>query len=127
MMATARELSPEDLLRYRDAARRRHQSERQALAAREQRAWALARRAAAELRRQFHVDRVAVFGSLVHPGCFTAWSDVDIAVWDLRPEDTLRAIGMAADLDSEIAIDLIDFATGSAALLRAIEQEGIPL
>ena len=126
-MATARELTPEDLLRYTDAARRRHQGEQRALEAREQRAWGLARRAADELRRQFHVDRVAVFGSLIHPGCFTAWSDVDIAVWGLRPDDTLRATGMGMDLDAEIALDLIDVATGSAALLRVIEQEGVPL
>jgi predicted nucleotidyltransferase len=126
-MATARELSSEELTRYRIAARRRHQGEQRALAAREQRAWVLARRTADELRRRFDVDRVKVFGSLVHPGCFTAWSDVDVAVWGLRPEDTLRAIGMAMDLDAEIAVNLVDVATGSAALLRMIEQEGIPL
>ncbi len=126
-MATARELSPDEVLRYRSAVRRRHQGEQQALAAREQRAWALAGRAAAELRRRFQVDRVVVFGSLVHPGCFTTWSDVDIAVWGLRPEETLRAIGVAMDLDADIAVDLVDIATSSAALLRVIEREGIPL
>jgi predicted nucleotidyltransferase len=126
-MPTARDLGPEELSRYRSAARRRHQSEQRALAAREQRAWALARQAADELRRRFHVDRVDVFGSLVHPGCFTAWSDVDVAAWGLRPEDTFRAIGMAMDLDAEIAVNLVDVTTCSAALRHVIEQEGIPL
>jgi uncharacterized protein len=126
-MATARELSPEETAGYRDAARRRHQVEQRALAAREQRAWALARRAAGVLREQFPVSRVAVFGSLVHPGCFTAWSDVDLAAWDLRPEDTFRAIGVAMDLDPEITVNLVDVATCPASLLRVIEREGVPL
>jgi predicted nucleotidyltransferase len=126
-MATPRELSPEAMARYREAARRRHQAEQRALAAREQRAWELARQAAAVLRARFPIERVVVFGSLAHPGCFTAWSDVDIAAWGLRPEDTFRAIGVAMDLDAEIAVNLIDVATCSPSLLRVIEREGIPL
>jgi predicted nucleotidyltransferase len=126
-MATARELSAKEVAGYRDAARRRDQDERRALAAREQRAWALARRVAVELRRQFHVSRVVVFGSLVHPDCFTAWSDVDVAAWDLRPDETFRAIGVAMDLDPEITVNLVDVATCSASLLRVVEQEGVPL
>jgi predicted nucleotidyltransferase len=70
---------------------------------------------------------VAVFGSLVHPGCFTPWSDVDIAVWGLRPEDTFRAIGMAMGLDTEIAVNLVDIATCSTSLVQVIEREGVPL
>jgi predicted nucleotidyltransferase len=126
-MATARDLSPEEMASYRDATRRRAQDEQRALAVREQRAWALARRAAQLLRQQFPVDRVVVFGSLVHPGSFTPWSDVDIAAWGLRPADTFRAIGMAMDLDPEIAVNLVDVAACSASLRRVIEREGIPL
>ncbi len=124
---TARKLSPEDVAGYRNAARRRHQREQRALAAREQHARALARRVAVVLRQRFHVGRVMVFGSLVHPGCFTAWTGVDIAVTGLRPEDAFRAIGMAMDLDAELAVDLVDGATCSDALRRVIEQEGVPV
>lgn len=126
-MATAREMTPEAAAAYRAAARRRQDAERRALAARERRAWELAREAAAALRRQFGVGRVVVFGSLVHPGCFTPWSDVDVAAWGLRPEDTFRAIGVAMDLDPDILVNLVDVAMCSPALLKTIEREGIPL
>ena len=31
--------------------------------------------------------------SLIHLGCFAAWSDVDIVAWGLQPHETFRAIG----------------------------------
>lgn len=126
-MATAGELRADDVAKYREAARRRHQDEQRALAAREERAWAQARRAAAMLRQHFRVARLVVFGSLVHPGCFTPWSDIDLAVWGLRPVDTLRAMGMAMDLDGDVTVNLVDVAACPAALRRVIEEEGIPL
>jgi uncharacterized protein len=126
-MATAREMTPEAAAAYRAAARRRQDAERRALAARERRAWELAREAAAALRRQFGVGRVVVFGSLVHPGCFTPWSDVDVAAWGLRPDDTFRAIGVIMDLDREIAVNLVDVGACSLAVLQSIERDGVPL
>ncbi|MCC7024763.1 MAG: hypothetical protein IT338_18180 [Thermomicrobiales bacterium] len=75
-----REIPPEAMAAYRAGARRRAEQERQRVVAREQRAWALAHQVAERLRREFAINRVVVFGSLVHPGRFTAWSDVDIAV-----------------------------------------------
>ncbi len=68
-----------------------------------------------------------VFGSLVRAGCFTPWSDVDIAAWGLSPKDTLRAIGTVMDVDTAIAINLVDVGTCRPELLAAIEQEGIAL
>jgi uncharacterized protein len=126
-MATIREISPEAMAGYRDGARRRREAERRTLAAREKRAWELARQAAAALRQQFGVERVVVFGSLIHPGCFTPWSDVDIAAWGLRPEDTFRAIGVAMDIDAEMAINLVDVNCCRASILRVIEEEGVPI
>jgi uncharacterized protein len=126
-MATARELTEEQVAGYRASARRRHRDARRALALREQRAWALAHRVAAALRERFRVDRIVVFGSLVHPGCFTEWSDLDIAAWGFRPEDTLRAMGVAMDLGGDIPVNLVDVAACSEALLRVIEREGVPL
>jgi predicted nucleotidyltransferase len=94
---------------------------------RERRAWELARLAADELRARFQVDRVVVFGSLIHPGSFTLWSDVDVAVWGLRPEETFQAIGVAMDLDKEIPVNLVDTAACRESVLRVIEQEGVPI
>ncbi len=126
-MATARDLSLEQMAVYKAAARRRHEAELRTLVVREQRAWELARRVASALRRQFPVERVVVFGSLVHPGSFTPWSDIDIAAWGLHPDDTLRAIGIAMDASTDIAVNLVDAACCSASLRQVIEREGIPL
>jgi predicted nucleotidyltransferase len=126
-MATASELSPEELAAYRAAARRRHEAEQRALVAREQRAWLLARQAANLLRDQFHVSWVVVFGSLIHPGCFTPWSDVDLAAWGLRPDNWLKAIGMVMDLDTDIALNLVDMGICKASIKEVIEREGVPI
>jgi predicted nucleotidyltransferase len=121
------EISPEALASYRAGARRRHAAEQAALAVREERAWVIARKAAAELRHQFGVERVVVFGSLTHPGRFSAWSDIDLAVWGLRPDETFRAIGVAMDCDREIAVNLVDVGACKASILEVIEREGIDL
>jgi predicted nucleotidyltransferase len=126
-MATALELTAEELRTYRAAARRRRERERRELAHREKRAWELARRAAPLLRERFGATRVVAFGSLVHAGCFTPWSDVDVAAWGIRPEDTFRAIGAAMDMDQEIRVNLVDIATCSASLGSVIEREGVDL
>ena len=77
------------------------------------------------LRKRFGAERVVVFGSLAHKGCFTRWSDVDVAAWGLRAEDTFRAIGAVQDLDFEIAVNLTDVGTCSPSLLEVIQQEGV--
>ena len=126
-MTTALGLTPEEMDTYRAAARRRQEQERRELAQREQRAWELARRAAALLREQFGATRVWVFGSLVKKGCFTPWSDVDVAAWGIRPEDTFRAIGAVMDIDAEIEVNLVDVNTCRPEFLVSIEREGIEL
>ena len=126
-MATALDLAPEEMAAYRAAAPRRHKHEQQALIQRERQAWELARRGAALLREQFGATRVMVFGSLVHERCFTPWSDVDIAAWGIRCQDTLLAIGAVMDMGREIEVNLVDVQTCSASLLAAIEQEGVEL
>ncbi|MCL0094223.1 nucleotidyltransferase domain-containing protein [Dehalococcoidia bacterium] len=122
MARTAAELTVEELEVYRRAARRRKWREPQE---RRRRAWVLARRAADLLRERFRARRVVVFGSLVHEACFTPWSDVDLAAWGLRPEDTFRALGAVQYLDADIEVNLIDVATCSPSLLAAIELEGV--
>ena len=124
-MAAARDLSDEAMAEYREGARLRREAAARALSAREERAWELARQAAAALRQQFGVCRVVVFGSLVHPGSFTPWSDVDIAAWRLHPDETFRAIGVAMDIDSEIPVNLVDVGACRASLLSIIEEEGV--
>ena len=126
-MVTAGEISDEELARYRAAARRRHQAELAALVRRERHAWELARQAAALLRERFHADRVLVFGSLIHPSCFTEWSDVDVAADGIDPADTLRAMEEVQDLSRAIPVHLADLAACRQSLRAVVEREGVPV
>lgn len=64
-----------------------------------------------------------LFGSLAHEGRFNLWSDVDIAAWGLRPEDTWQALGAVMDLDPDIEVNLVDI----ACCRPALEREGVEL
>ncbi|MBC7343339.1 MAG: nucleotidyltransferase domain-containing protein [Clostridia bacterium] len=119
------QISPEQMAIYRAAARRRMRGERQELARRRERAWKLAREAAALLKKEFGASRVVVFGSLLRSDCFTRWSDVDIAAWGIRPEDTFKAIGAVLDLDSTIEINLVDMGACRPSLRAVIERKGV--
>jgi predicted nucleotidyltransferase len=118
---------PDEMAVYQATARRRQEREHRALRLRQARAWELARRAAGLLKAQFGARRVVVFGSLVHAGCFTLWSDVDIAAWGLLPQDTFRAIGAVMDLDADIEVNLVDMGACRPTLLATIEREGVEL
>jgi uncharacterized protein len=117
----------EQMAVYVATARRRHLEEQEALQQRVQHAWALAHQAATLLRDRFGATRIVVFGSLIRPGMFTAQSDVDIAAWGIRHEDTLRAIGAVYDLSSEIRLALVDVNTARPALYEVITHEGMDL
>ena len=82
---------------YLAAARRKREQGHRELLMREERAWEAARSTAVLLKERFGATRVVIFGSLVHKGSFTRWSDVDIAAWGISPEDTFRAIGAVVD------------------------------
>jgi predicted nucleotidyltransferase len=70
---------------------------------------------------------VVVFGSLVRKAGFTRWSDVDIAAWGIAPEDTFSAIGVISELDSDVAINLVDVNTARTSLIEVVERDGIEL
>ena len=112
---------------YREAARQRHSAEKERLCERRQRAWDLARQAARLLEERFNAKRVVLFGSLAHEDRFNLWSDVDIAAWGLRPEDTWRALGVVMDLAPDIEVNLVDIACCRPSLRAVIEREGIDL
>jgi len=124
MTRTAADLTPQDLDLYRRTARERVRQVREEAVLRRGKAMVLARRAAQMLRERFGVTRVVVFGSLVREGCFTAWSDVDLAAWGLRPADTFRAIGITHGLDPDIEVNLVDMSVCAPSLAGVIEAEG---
>lgn len=112
---------------YVTTAKRKIDQEQHELMLRKDRAWETARRAAILLKEKFGVSRVVIFGSLVHKGCFTRWSDVDIAAWGISPEDTFRAMSTVMDVAADIEVNLIDVGVCHPALLDVIEREGIEL
>jgi predicted nucleotidyltransferase len=120
-------MSPEQLDQYRRTAARRQKLRVAKIKPRMNSAWKLARKAAKILREQYHAERVAVFGSLLHESRFTEWSDVDIAAWGIAPDQTFRAIGTVMDLDPSFEINLVDVNTCSPSLLKAIEEEVVDL
>lgn len=112
---------------YKRTARRRWQAEQERVRQRRERAWQLARQAADLLKTEYGVTQVRVFGSLIHPGRFNQWSDVDLAAWGLTSSNWLRAMAAVRALSDEIEVNLVDVACCSPALLKAIKREGVEL
>ena len=121
------DLTPEEISVYREQAIKRLKLSLPERTRLQNLAWEEARRVADLLRERFKTTRMAVFGSLVHPGCFTKWSDIDMAVWGLASEDSLRALGAAIDAGSPFEINLVDINTARHSLLSVIEKEGIDI
>ncbi len=126
-MPICSQITPAELDTYRETARQRHLAEKVHLRERRQRARELARQATRLLKERFNAKRVVLFGSLAHEDRFNPWSDVDIAAWGLRPEDTWRALGAVMDLDLYIEVNLVDMGCCRPALRAVIEREGVEL
>ena len=123
---TVSQLTPAELDLYRKALRSRKHVKSLA-SERLTRARKVARKAASILRKQFGVENVVLFGSVVYPKLFHSRSDVDIAVWGLNEHDYFRAIGALLGIDSEIGVDLVVFETASPAMQAVILRDGKPL
>jgi predicted nucleotidyltransferase len=118
-------ISPDKLAQYRRTAISREKARISKAGLRMKKAWRLARKAAKLLREKYRVERVVVFGSLLHKARFTQWSDVDIAAWGIPADQTFRAIGSVMDLDSAFEINLVDVNTCTPSLLKEIEREAV--
>jgi len=125
MVETATQLTPAAMAAYRRTARARARSRRERLAARQDRTWEVARRAAAVLKEEFGARRVAVFGSLVGPARFHERSDIDLAVWGSDERRYYRAVARLLDLDPTISVDLVEFEHARPALQAVIRREGV--
>ena len=70
----------------------------------------MARVAAEMLKKRFRATRVVVFGSLARKSVFTQWSDIDLAVWGVAPEEYYRAAGATMDIGLEdgFRVDVVD-------------------
>lgn len=83
---------------------------------------------AALLRERFGAKRIKVFGSLVDKSRYTKWSDIDLAVWGIAPEQYFKALGAVDDLSLDISVDLVEpEMCSSLTLKRIIDEEGIEI
>ena len=89
---------------------------------RREKAWEVARSVAKLLKSHYHVTRVAAFGSLTQAERFHPWSDVDLAVWGLAPDDCFEAVARVLDVGGEFKVDLIRAERCKPYLRVAIEQ-----
>jgi predicted nucleotidyltransferase len=109
------------------AVRRRQASVDPQAQERWQQAQQLARDAAQRLRDQFGARRVVLFGSTVERSLFTRWSDVDLAVWGVPPEQFYEAVAAVTSLHVGIPVDLVDAEQCGEDIKKTIEQEGVEL
>lgn len=121
---TAKNLSPEEIRRYR--ARHQHSSKIERLGEPLlQRAWQTAHRVAGMLYEDFGATQVAVFGSLAEKDSFSKWSDIDIAVWGIPAENYLRALSEAENVSRLFKVDLIEFENCSGLFRDRVSSQAI--
>jgi len=112
----------ESLAVYRKTARERAQRTAQARRQRHEKAWEVARAAAALLKSRYHATRIVAFGSVTQADRFHLWSDVDLAVWGLTPADYFEAVARVLEIGGEIKVDLIMAEKCKPSLREAIEN-----
>ena len=65
-------------------------------------------KAADQIKKQFRVKRIVLFGSLAHEAWFASDSDVDIAVEGLQGDDYWQAWRIAEETIKDRLVDLIE-------------------
>lgn len=116
----------ESLAVYRQTARERAQRTARACRQRREKAWEVARAAAALLKSRYDATRVVAFGSLTQTDRFHLWSDVDLAVWGLAPADYFVAVAKVLDIGGEIEVDLV-MAEKCRPYVREVVEQGTEL
>ena len=112
---------------YKATAKKRWLEEQKELSISFDRAWAVAKQAAAILRTQFGAHRIVVIGSLTHKQRYHQRSDVDLVVWELPEKIYYRAVAQLLHIDPRHEIDLVRVEDASDSLKKHIEQEGVEL
>jgi predicted nucleotidyltransferase len=110
-----------------NAIRKRQITTRKELSDRRQRALKVAQQAANLLRETYKAQRVVIFGSLARGDGFTLWSDIDLAVWGVPPDQFYAAVAVVTGLSAEFKIDLVDPDFCRPILLDFIDHEGIEI
>jgi predicted nucleotidyltransferase len=117
-------LTPEEIAVYRAGWAKRAQQKQVIQQDRLDQAWKVARKGATMLRREFGVDKVWVFGSLLYPERFDNHSDIDLAVESIEGTDFYRAVSWLLDIDFDFSFDLVELAHASERMRSIIAVEG---
>jgi uncharacterized protein len=89
-------------------------------------AWKVVPQLAILLKQTFGASRVIVFGSLTDRSCYTHWSDIDLAAWDISPEHFYTAVFALNKLSPDFKVDLVDPQRCQVeSLKQSIQLEGI--
>lgn len=126
-MPTALDLSPKEWQKYIDAARKRPPLPDLSATDRELRENRLenVHQAAQQLKSQFGVEKVILFGSLVDATQFSLNSDVDLAVIGLRSEDYFEAWRLVEEKLLDCTVDLIQMEQATDSLRQSILKYGV--
>lgn len=127
-MATALEMKPEEWRKFNPAGKRAASlAQNRPLEERRVKALDVAKQASSLLKRRFGAERVVLFGSLASKDSFTPWSDIDIAVWGIAPDDFYFAVAAVTGLSPDFKIDLVEPATCRKTINNVIQQQGIEI
>ena len=128
-MATALELTRKGWQHYLESARQRSKPPAPSSSDRKERERLLTvvRGVAAELKIRFGVRRVFLIGSLAREECFSAHSDIDLALEGLTGDEYWDAWRLIEEMIAGRPVDLIDMQTAGESMLRSIQRYGIEL
>lgn len=121
----ARVLSLKEIQKYQKFYKEQEKKKKEKLRQRYFQAWSIARKAAKILYQEYKAQKVVVFGSLRNIELFSEWSDVDIAVWGIKPELYYKAVASVISLSPIFKIDIVDPDDCQEALKKTIIKEGI--
>jgi len=124
---TARDLSLKEIQRYQKFYKEQEKKKKEKLQQRYYQAWSIARKAANILHQEYKAQKVVIFGSLRNNEHFSEWSDIDIAVWGIKPELYYKAVARIISLSPIFKIDVVDPEDCQESLKDIIEKEGIVL
>ena len=129
MGRTVNQISSEELRRYNPMRTMEDYQKDPKVAGRRLLAWKMARIASKILKEKYGAKKVVLFGSLANEKRFTPWSDVDLSVSGMPPQDYYQAAGEILDLGlgKGIKIDVLDLADCPLTMKKKIKNEGIEL
>lgn len=92
-----------------------------------EKAWKLIPKLATMLRDQYGATQVKVFGSAIKVEYYWPDSDIDLAVWGLKPGTHYDAAAAVDEYSDEFKVDLVTPNSCRPGLKKAIEREAIDI